>query len=69
MKNLRELHWLLNLKIKRDWNSKTITISQPTYIERVIDQFNFQDSKTHYMLLYPNVKLSNAHLPKTEQEK
>ena len=34
MKDLGEIHQLLNLKIKQDWHSKITTISQFTYIVR-----------------------------------
>jgi Reverse transcriptase (RNA-dependent DNA polymerase) len=36
MKDLGEIHWLLNLKIERDWEAKTISISQAAYIDRIV---------------------------------
>jgi Reverse transcriptase (RNA-dependent DNA polymerase) len=36
MKDLGEIHWLLNLKIERDWEVKMISISQAAYINRII---------------------------------
>ena len=40
MKYLGELHWLLNLKIEYDIESKMISFSQPAYIDRIIEKFN-----------------------------
>ena len=45
MKDLGEIHWLLNLKIERDTANKTISISQETYIDKIIARFNLQDAK------------------------
>ena len=39
-KDLGEIHWLLNLKIERDFSDRTISISQETYIEKIIKKFN-----------------------------
>jgi hypothetical protein len=57
MKDLSEIHWILNLKTERDWQAKMITISQPAYIERIIKWFNLQDAKTHTTPLESNAKL------------
>ena len=59
MKDLGEIHWLLNLKIERDWEAKTISISQAAYIDRIIARFNLQEAKACATPLDPNVKLSS----------
>jgi Reverse transcriptase (RNA-dependent DNA polymerase) len=69
MKDLGEIHWLLNLKIKRDWQKKMITISQPAYIEKLLKKFNLEDVKTYVTPLDPAVKLSNYQCPTTERGK
>ena len=61
MKYLGDIHWLLNLK--RDWHCKTITVSQSTYIERIIKQLNLQDAKAHTMPLDHNIKLTKDQCP------
>ena len=42
MKDLGELHWLLNLKIEQDRTSKSISFSQEAYIDKILSQFNLQ---------------------------
>jgi Reverse transcriptase (RNA-dependent DNA polymerase) len=69
MKDLGEIHWLLNLKIECDWNAKTIAISQAAYIDRIIDRFNLQDAKSCVTPLDPNLKLSEDKCPETERGK
>jgi hypothetical protein len=69
MKDLGEIHWLLNLKIEREETEKTISFSQESYIDKIIAWFNLQDSKTHTTPLDPNTKLSKDNCPTTEKEK
>ena len=54
MKDLGELHWLLNLKIKWDRTSKSISFSQEAYIDKTMSWFHLEDSKSHTTPLDPN---------------
>ena len=69
MKDLGEIHWLLNLKIDRDKISGTINISQEAYIDNILARFNLQDAKSYSSPLDPNVKLSKHQWPITNEEK
>ena len=69
MKDLGEIHWLLNLKIDRDKISGTINISQEAYIDSILARFNLQDAKSYSSPLDPNVKLSKDQCPITDEEK
>ena len=55
MKDLGELHWLLNLKIKWDRTSKLISFSQEAYIDKMMSQFYLEDSEMYTTPLDPNV--------------
>ena len=55
MKDLGEIHWLLNLKIDRDKISGTINISQEAYINNILAKFNLQDAKLYSSPLDPNI--------------
>ena len=44
MKDLGELHWLLNLKIERDRTSRSISFSQEAYIDKMMSRFHLEDS-------------------------
>ena len=70
MKDLGEIHWLLNLKI--DWNKQAgmISISQEAYIDSILERFNLQDAKIYSSPLDPNTKLSKDQcLNMTEDKK
>ena len=69
MKDLGEIHCLLNLKIDRDKISGTINISQEAYIDNILARFNLQDAKSYSSPLDPNVKLSKDQCPITDEEK
>ena len=69
MKDLGEIHWLLNLKIERDREKRTLSFSQQAYIERILERFNLQDAKTYATPLDPNVKLTKDQCPTTNEEK
>jgi hypothetical protein len=57
------------MKIKCDWNAKMIAISQATYIDRIINQFNLQDAKSCMTPIDPDLKLSKDQCPETERGK
>ena len=69
MKNLGKLHWLLNLKIKCNRTNKSISFSQEAYINKVLNWFNLQDSKTHITPLDPNTCLTKDQCSSTDEEK
>ena len=69
MKDLGELHWLLNLKIKQDRTSKLISFSQEAYIDKILSQFNLQDLKMDITPIDPNIRLSKDQCSSTDEEK
>ena len=69
MKDLGELHWLLNLKIERDRASRSISFSQEAYIDKMMSQFHLEDSKTHITPLDPNIRLTKDQCSSTDEEK
>ena len=69
MKDLGELHWLLNLKIKQDRTSKLISFSQEAYIDKMLKQLNLEDSKTHITPVDPNILLTKDQCYSTDKEK
>ena len=55
MKDLGELHWLLNLKIKWNRTSKSLSFSQEAYIDKMLSWFHLEDSKTYTTPIEPNI--------------
>ena len=43
MTDLGEIHYLLGMSIKRDRESRTLTISQPNYLDKVLKKFGMQN--------------------------
>ena len=69
MKDLGEIHWVLNLKIEWDRDKWTLSISQSAYIDKIMCQFNLQEAKTFTSPLDPNIKLSKDQCLITQTEK
>jgi hypothetical protein len=44
--DLGELSWLLGLKVERDREARTLTLSQKAYIETVVQRFRLEDAHT-----------------------
>ena len=45
MKDLREAAYILGIQIFRDRKNRTLSLSQASYIDKVMDRFSMQDSK------------------------
>jgi hypothetical protein len=45
MNNLGEAAYILDIKIYRDRSKRLIELSQDAYIDKILNQFNMQDSK------------------------
>ena len=56
--DLGEVHHLLGMAIRRDHASRTISLSQCTYIEMITKRLNLMNAYVKYTPLDPNVVLS-----------
>ena len=63
--DLGELHWLLGIEVKRDRETRTISLSQRSYIDAIIRRFGLEDSKPISTPMDPNSKISTSHSPST----
>jgi Reverse transcriptase (RNA-dependent DNA polymerase)/Integrase core domain/GAG-pre-integrase domain/Zinc knuckle len=68
MTDLGELHWLLGIEIKRDYKLKTISLSQRSYIQSIIERYGLTDAKPVSMPLDPHALLSKEQCPSTTEE-
>jgi len=55
--------WLLGIKIERDLENQTISLSQHAYIDSILARFNFENAKPVLTPMDPNVPLSKAQSP------
>lgn len=58
--DMRELHWLLGIEVKRNQEKSTISLSQCSYITSITHHFSFEDLKPTPTTIDPNVKLSTS---------
>ena len=56
MTDLGEIHYLLGMSIKRDRESRTLTISQPNYLDKVLKKFGMENCKPVSTPLEPGRK-------------
>jgi len=63
MTDLGPCKWLLGIKIERDLENHTTSLSQHAYIESILARFNFDDVKPLLMLIDPNIPLTKAQSP------
>ena len=68
MKDLGDVNWILGMKLTRDRGTRTLTLDQSQYLQKVLERFNMQDCKP---ALTPDtsVKLSKANCPTTDAER
>jgi hypothetical protein len=57
------INWLLGIKVTRDHKSRTLSLSQTSYIESIICRFNFDDLKLIYTPLNPTMQFSRNQCP------
>jgi hypothetical protein len=71
MKDLGEASYILGIKIYRDRSKRLIGLSQDTYIDKVLNRFNMQESKKGFLLMSHGVHLCESQCPVTidEQER
>jgi hypothetical protein len=69
MTDLGELKEIVGMKITRDWDAGTITISQQKYCEDILAKFNMSDSKSTSTPMDSGLKLSSEDIPTTPEEK
>jgi hypothetical protein len=68
IKDLGDLHWLLGIEVKRDRKSRTISLSQRAYIQKILERFNLQDANPLGTPLDPHHKLSLSQCPSTPRQ-
>ena len=66
--DLGTANWLLGIKITRDVEAQTISLSQASYIESILTRFNFTDLKPFAMPMDPSIRLSKDQCPQSPEE-
>ena len=65
---LGPISWLLGMEVTRDRESRTLTLSQKTYIDSLLQKFNMEKCKPASTPLDPSIQLSRDQCPTTPEE-
>src|SRR4051795_152072 len=68
MKDLGEAAYILGIKIYRDRSKRLISLSQSTYLDKVLKRFGMEDSKKGFLPMLPNMTLSKTQSPATAED-
>ena len=68
MKDLGEAAYILGVKMYRDRSNKLLGLSQSTYIDKMLNKFNMDQSKKRYLPMSHGIYLSKDMCPKTDVE-
>jgi hypothetical protein len=68
MSDMGELHWLLGIEVKRNLEARTISLSQRSYIQSIIDRYGLTDAKPLSIPLDPHTLLTKEQSPTTTEE-
>jgi hypothetical protein len=66
--DLGPIHWLLGIKITRDRGTQTISLSQSSYINTIVNRFNLGDAKPLPTPMTPNTTYSAKDAPTDKTE-
>ncbi len=69
MKDLGDATYVLGIRIYRDRQRRLLGLSQGTYIDKMLNRFNMQDSKRGFLPVSHGVHLSKDMCPKTQGER
>jgi hypothetical protein len=58
MKDLREVTYILDIKIYGDRSKRLIGLGQDAYIDKILNRFNMQDSKKVFLPMSHDITLS-----------
>ena len=66
--DLGPIHWLLGIKVTRDRETRTISLSQQSYIDTIIRRFNLHEAKAIPTPIVPGISYSSKGGPADKTE-
>ena len=69
MKDLGEASYILGIKLYRDRERKLIGLSQSSYVDKILERYNFENCKAVNVPFRYGIHLSKKMAPQTEEEK
>ena len=68
MKDLEDTQYVLGIQIVRNRKNKTLTMSQASYIDKMLPRYKMQNSKKGMLSYIYKIHFSKEQCPKTLQE-
>ena len=68
MKDLGEAQRILGIRIYRDRSRRMLSLSQESYIDKILERFSMTNSKKGYLPMTSGMHLSKTQAPKTSEE-
>src|SRR3954470_1782540 len=69
MKDLGKAAYILGIKIYRDRSRRLISLSQSTYLEKVLKRFGMEDSKKGFLPMLHNTTFSKTQSPTSAEDR
>ena len=69
MKDLGEANYILGIKLLRDRKNKVLSLSQASYIDKIVTKFGMENSKRGLLPFRHGIHLSKEQSPKNPEEK
>jgi Reverse transcriptase (RNA-dependent DNA polymerase) len=69
MKDLDDATYILGIRIFHERSKRLIGLSQSTYIGKVLERFNMQDSKRGFLPMSHDTSVSESHCPRTCEQR
>jgi Reverse transcriptase (RNA-dependent DNA polymerase) len=69
MKDLSETTYILGIRIFCERSKRLIGLSQSTYIGKVLERFNMQDSKRDFLSMSHGISLSESQCTRTREQR
>ena len=66
--DLGPVHWLLGIKITRDRQMRTLSMSQTSYIDSILARYALTEAKPQKLPMIPGMQLSKDQGPKAAEE-
>ena len=65
---MKEATYILGINIYRDRSQRLIGLSQDTYIDKVLKQFNMEQSKRGFLPMSHGMRFSDKKCPSSDEE-
>ena len=66
--NQGEIHWLLGIEIRRSLSTRSIQLSQHSYIDAILSRYGFSDIKPLSIPFDPHTHLTKDQMPTTVED-